>query len=136
MPKDNATTELAVATQRVETLEQKSHEMLTQLRSAATIAPPDPAPNAAPDKPELPTSSEMMQRTLEAIEIPDLLTVQELATSMIVPVKDIITELIKMGTMETINQNIPSDVAISVAKKFGFNAVIKEAGDEVTVEQE
>ncbi len=75
-------------------------------------------------------------RTLEAIEIPDLLTVQELATSMIVPVKDVITELIKMGTMATINQNIPSDVAISVAKKFGFNAVVKEAGEEVTVEQE
>jgi len=73
---------------------------------------------------------------LETIEIPDLLTVQELATSMIVPAKDIIGELIKMGTMATINQNIPSDVAISVAKKFGFNAVVKEAGEEVTVEQE
>ncbi len=75
-------------------------------------------------------------RVLETIEIPDLLTVQELATSMIVPVRDVITELIKMGTMATINQNIPSDVAISVAKKFGFNAVVKEAGEEVTVEQE
>ncbi len=75
-------------------------------------------------------------RTLESIEIPDLLTVQELATSMIVPVKDVITELIKMGTMATINQNIPSDVAIAVAKKFGFSAVVKEAGQEVTVEQE
>ncbi len=73
---------------------------------------------------------------LESIEIPDLLTVQELATSMIVPAKDVIKELIKMGTMATINQNIPSDVAMSVAKKFGFNAVVKEAGEEVTVEQE
>ncbi|MDQ6931114.1 MAG: translation initiation factor IF-2, partial [Candidatus Eremiobacteraeota bacterium] len=43
---------------------------------------------------------------------------------------------IKMGTMATINQNIPSDVAINVAKKFGFNAVVKEAGEEVSVEQE
>jgi translation initiation factor IF-2 len=75
-------------------------------------------------------------RALEAIEIPDLLTVQELATSMIVPVRDVITELIKIGTMATINQNIPSDVAIQVAKRFGFNAVVKEAGEEVTVEQE
>jgi translation initiation factor IF-2 len=75
-------------------------------------------------------------RQLEAIEIPDLLTVQELATSMIIPVKDVITELIKMGTMATINQNIDSNVAIQVAKKFGFNAVVKEAGEEVTVEQE
>ncbi|HET9393114.1 MAG TPA: translation initiation factor IF-2 [Candidatus Rubrimentiphilum sp.] len=73
---------------------------------------------------------------LETIEIPDLLTVQELATSMIVPAKDVIGELIKMGTMATINQNIPSDVASAVAKKFGFNAVVKEAGEEVTVEQE
>ncbi len=45
---------------------------------------------------------------LEKIEIPDVLTVQELATSMIIPAKDIIKELIKMGTMATINQNIPS----------------------------
>ncbi|MFZ0031768.1 MAG: translation initiation factor IF-2 [Candidatus Cybelea sp.] len=75
-------------------------------------------------------------RTLETIEIPDLLTVQELATSMIVPVKDVITELIKIGTMATINQNISNDVAIQVAKRFGFNAVVKEAGEEVTVEQE
>ena len=65
-----------------------------------------------------------------------MLTVQELATSMIVPAKDVIKELIKMGTMATINQNIPSDVAQQVARKFGFNAVVKEAGEEVVVEQE
>jgi len=75
-------------------------------------------------------------RALETIEIPDLLTVQELATSMIVPVRDVITELIKIGTMATINQNISSDVATQVAKRFGFNAVVKEAGEEVAVEQE
>jgi len=74
--------------------------------------------------------------TLETIEIPDVLTVQELATSMIVPAKDVIKELIKMGTMATINQNIPATTAQNVAKKFGFNAVIKEAGEEVVVEQE
>jgi translation initiation factor IF-2 len=74
--------------------------------------------------------------TLETIEIPDVLTVQELATSMIVPAADVIKELIKMGTMATINQNIPATVAQNVAKKFGFNAVIKEAGEEVVVEQE
>jgi len=73
---------------------------------------------------------------METIEIPDVLTVQELATSMIVPAKDVIKELIKMGTMATINQNIPADVAQNVARKFGFNAVIKEAGEEVVVEQE
>jgi translation initiation factor IF-2 len=73
---------------------------------------------------------------LETIEIPDVLTVQELATSMIMPAKDVIKELIKMGTMATINQNIPADVAQQIARKFGFNAVVKEAGEEVVVEQE
>ncbi|MEO6991962.1 MAG: translation initiation factor IF-2 [Candidatus Baltobacteraceae bacterium] len=73
---------------------------------------------------------------LDTIEIPDVLTVQELATAMIIPARDIIKELIKMGTMATINQNIPADVAQNVARKFGFNAVVKEAGEEVVVEQE
>jgi protein TonB len=69
LPKDNATTELAVATQKVETLEKKSQEMLTQLRSAASLSTPQPTPNAAPDKVELPTSTDMMQRTLEAMRL-------------------------------------------------------------------
>jgi len=73
---------------------------------------------------------------LENIEIPDILTVQELANAMILPAADIIKELFKMGTMATINQNISSDQAITVAKKFGYNAIVKEAGDEVVVEQE
>jgi translation initiation factor IF-2 len=73
---------------------------------------------------------------LESIEIPDVLTVQELATSMIIPAADVIRELIRMGTMATINQNISSDQAIAVARKFGFNAIVKEAGEEVLVEQE
>jgi len=73
---------------------------------------------------------------LESIEIPDVLTVQELATSMIVNAADVIKELFRMGTMATINQNISSEQAIAVARKFGFNAIVKEAGDEVVVEQE
>ncbi|MBV8749479.1 MAG: translation initiation factor IF-2, partial [Candidatus Eremiobacteraeota bacterium] len=75
-------------------------------------------------------------KKLESIEIPDILTVQELATSMIVPAADVIKELFRTGTMATINQNISSDQAIAVARKFGFNAIVKEAGDEVVVEQE
>ena len=73
---------------------------------------------------------------LESIEIPDVLTVQELATSMIVNAADVIKELFRMGTMATINQNISSEQATAVARKFGFNAIVKEAGDEVVVEQE
>jgi periplasmic protein TonB len=68
LSKDNATTELAVATQKVEPLE-NSQEMMTQLKSGAAIEMPQPTPNAAPDKPELPTATEMMQRTMEAMRL-------------------------------------------------------------------
>jgi protein TonB len=67
LPKDNATAELAVATQKVETLEKKSQEMMTQLKSAAAIEAPKPTP--APEQPELPTATEMMQRTMEAMRL-------------------------------------------------------------------
>src|SRR6202163_1803674 len=43
--------------------------MMTQLKSAAALDAPQPTPNAAPDKPELATSTEMMQRTLEAMRL-------------------------------------------------------------------
>jgi protein TonB len=69
LPKDNATTQLAVATQRVEALEKKSQEMMTQFRSAAPVAAPQPKPNDALEKTELPTSTEMMQRTMEAMRL-------------------------------------------------------------------
>ena len=98
-------------------------EMLLDKERRRKKSPGDSAPATPPT-------------VLETIEIPDVLTVQELATSMIVPAKDVIKELIKMGTMATINQNIPAQTAQNVAKKFGFNAVIKEAGEEVVVEQE
>jgi protein TonB len=70
LPRDNAATALAVASQKLQTLEKKSQEMMTQLRSqAAAVAPPQPAPNDAVEKTELPTSAEMMQRTLEAMRL-------------------------------------------------------------------
>jgi translation initiation factor IF-2 len=70
---------------------------------------------------------------LKDLEIPDLLTVQQLASAMSVPAGQVIGQLIKMGTMATINQHVPSDVASLVARRFGFNALVKEA-DEETVE--
>jgi translation initiation factor IF-2 len=70
---------------------------------------------------------------LKDLEIPDLITVQQLASAMSVPAGQVIGQLIKMGTMATINQHVPPDVASQVARRFGFNAVVKEA-DEETVE--
>ncbi len=61
-------TEVAVASQKLETLERQAKELLTQLQSAP-VAPPAPAPTEAPEKAELPTANELMQRTLEAMRL-------------------------------------------------------------------
>src|SRR5579872_3476268 len=67
---------------------------------------------------------------LKDLEIPDLITVQQLATAMETPAAQVIAQLIKMGTMATINQHIPPDVASQVARRFGYNTIVKEAGEE------
>ncbi len=67
---------------------------------------------------------------LKDLEIPDLITVQQLAAAMEIGVGQVIAQLIKMGTMATINQHIPPDVASQVARRFGFNTIVKEAGEE------
>jgi protein TonB len=68
LPKDSPTAELTVATQRVETLEKQTKELLTSLRSAPT-APAVPKSTEASEPSDLPTASELMQRTLEAMRL-------------------------------------------------------------------
>jgi len=69
LPKDSATTDVAVATQKVDDLEKRAKEMLTQLKAAQAVAPPTPKPTDAVETPELPSASDMMQRTLEAMRL-------------------------------------------------------------------
>ncbi len=69
LPKESNSTELAVATQKVETLEKETKELMTQLRSAAAVAPIVPNPTDVPEPPLLPSAAEIMQRTLEAVRL-------------------------------------------------------------------
>ena len=69
LPKDSATTDLALATQKVDDLEKRAKEMLTQLKATQAVAPPAPKPTDTVETPELPSASEMMQRTLEAMRL-------------------------------------------------------------------
>jgi protein TonB len=68
LPKDSANNEITVATQKVEQLQEQTQELLTQLRGTP-MAPAAPKPTDALEKPELPTSTELMQRTLEAMRL-------------------------------------------------------------------
>ena len=69
LPKESNSTEFAVASQKVETLEKETKELMTQLRSAAAVAPIVPNPTDVPEPPLLPSASEIMQRTLEAVRL-------------------------------------------------------------------
>jgi protein TonB len=68
LPKDSHSADLTVATQRVETLEQQTRELMTRLKSAPT-APTVAKPTEAADPKDVPTSAELMQRTLEAMQL-------------------------------------------------------------------
>jgi protein TonB len=68
LPKAGATGEVAVATQKIQALEQEAKELLTRLQSAPT-APAVPKPIDAPDPAVQPSANEVMQRTLEAMRM-------------------------------------------------------------------
>lgn len=68
LPKPSPDHEIAVATQRVEELEEKTRELLNALRNTP-VPQPQPAPTEASEKAELPTANELMQRTLASMRL-------------------------------------------------------------------
>jgi protein TonB len=69
LPRDSLNNELAVATQKVEQLEKQAKTLMMQLKAVRTVAPPVATPTDAPDPAELPSSNELMQRTLETMRL-------------------------------------------------------------------
>ncbi len=64
-----------------------------------------------------------MTETKTVIEIPDFLTVRELADVMEASPIDVIKELMNNGIMANINQQIDFDTAAIVAEEMGFEAI-------------
>jgi len=65
----------------------------------------------------------MTTKEKTTIEIPDFLTVRELATQMSVSPIEVIKELMSNGIMVNINQQIDFDTAAIVAEEMGYEAV-------------
>ena len=63
------------------------------------------------------------------VEIPESITVAELAQRMSIKAAEVIRELMKMGMMVTINQPLDRDSAILVVEEMGHNPVMPKAGD-------
>jgi periplasmic protein TonB len=69
LPKASATGEIAVATQKIEALQQEADALLTRLKSDSATASAAPVPVETPETPVLPSATELAQRTLEAMRI-------------------------------------------------------------------
>jgi len=69
LPRQSASNDLALAAQKVDELENRAKEMLTQLKAAQAVSPPAPKPNDSVETPELPSTTDMMQRTLESMRL-------------------------------------------------------------------
>jgi translation initiation factor IF-2 len=70
------------------------------------------------------------------IEIPDFITVRELATVMEISPVDVIKELMNNGIMANINQQIDFDTAAIVAEEMGYEAVPLRVAEEEGAEEE
>jgi translation initiation factor IF-2 len=63
------------------------------------------------------------------VEIPESITVAELAQKMSVKAAEVIKELMKMGMMVTINQALDRDTSTLVVEEMGHNPVMQKAED-------
>jgi protein TonB len=68
LPKESQGTELSVATQRQQALEQQAQQLLAQNKAQSSVTL-QPRKADAADSAQLPTAQELMQRTLEAIRL-------------------------------------------------------------------
>jgi protein TonB len=68
LPKNSSEREVAVASQNVVTLERQTKELLTQLKSTP-VAAAQQKPVETSEQTELPTATELMQRTLDAMKL-------------------------------------------------------------------
>ena len=66
--------------------------------------------------------SSQQEKIVREVQIPEVITVQELSNRMAERAVDLIRELIKLGTMATVNQAIDADTAELLVETFGHKA--------------
>ncbi len=71
--------------------------------------------------------SSQQEKIIREVQIPEVITVQELANRMAERAVDVIKELLKLGTMATVNQSIDADTAELIVGTFGHK--IKRVSD-------
>jgi translation initiation factor IF-2 len=78
-----------------------------------------------------PPKKKKQEEEIKILQIPEIITVRELAELLDVPATEIIAELMKRGILATINHTIDPQIAVEIAEKFGYLAEIKTAEEQV-----
>lgn len=76
-----------------------------------------------PNKQEARTKQKIFKLT--EIQIPETITVKDLATEMKITSGDVIKKLLNLGIMATINNEVDFDTAYLIAQEYGINATKK-----------
>ncbi len=81
--------------------------------------------------------SSQQEMIIREVQIPEVITVQELANRMAVRAVDVIKELLKLGTMATVNQAIDADTAEIIVETMGHKPKrVSDADVEVHIDNE
>lgn len=78
-----------------------------------------------------PPKKKKEEEEVKILQIPEVITVRELAQLLGVSPNEIIAQLMKKGILATINHTIDPQVAVEIAENFGFLAEIKSAEEQV-----
>jgi translation initiation factor IF-2 len=71
------------------------------------------------------------EEEIKIIQIPEVITVRELAELLDVSPNEIIAQLMKRGILATINHTIDPQIAVEIAENFGYLAEIKSAEQQI-----
>jgi translation initiation factor IF-2 len=81
--------------------------------------------------------SSQQEKIVREVQIPEVITVQELANRMAERAVDVIKELLKLGTMATVNQSIDADTAEIIVESMGHKPKrVSDADVEVHLAQD
>jgi translation initiation factor IF-2 len=125
--------EETAAVPQAPTPEQATAVMATPPPTERTIAT-QPSTPAKPDGVAAP-SRPLSETNGKVLRLPEALTVKDFAAALQLTAKDVLMQLMSMGTVASINQVIDLDTANAVAQKLGKNVTLVAEGEEDTTRQ-
>ena len=105
-----------------------SDEIEARSRSLASLKRAKQKENKELSKKEIQESLKPIKRN---VNIPEAITVRELANRMAEQSSNVIKHLFEMGVTVTINQTLASDTAEYLVKEFGHNPIREEKAEEI-----